>query len=82
MGGVNYGLIEMGFTGSVVLGFAIWQLVSVNREIAKDKAAAQSQATVHPERSRGTLPSEAEAPDVAASATLGEVSRLRSTRTE
>ena len=34
-----YSIIEMGFTGAVVLGFAIWQLVSINREIAKDKAA-------------------------------------------
>ncbi len=33
-----YSLIEMGFTGAVVLGIAIWQLVSINREIAKDKA--------------------------------------------
>lgn len=33
----HYGLIEMGFTGLVVLGFAIWQLFSVNREIGRDK---------------------------------------------
>ena len=33
-----YSLIEVGFTGAVVLGFAIWQLVSINREIGRDKA--------------------------------------------
>ncbi len=44
-----YSIIEMGFTGAVVLGFAIWQLVSINREIAKDKAAkAEREATAAP----------------------------------
>lgn len=50
-----YSIIEMGFTGAVVLGFAIWQLVSVNREIAKDKAqksdppeAASPEGAGHP----------------------------------
>ena len=33
-----YSIIEMVFSGTVVLGFAIWQLVSINREIARDKA--------------------------------------------
>jgi hypothetical protein len=40
----TYGLIEMGFTGAVVLGFAVWQLVSVNREIAKDRAKSEDRA--------------------------------------
>lgn len=31
------GLIEMIFVYSVALGFGIWQLVSVRREILKDK---------------------------------------------
>jgi len=31
------GLIEMIFVYSVALGFGIWQLVSVRREIRKDK---------------------------------------------
>lgn len=32
----SYGLIEMGFTGAVVLGFAFWQLWSV-RDAGKGK---------------------------------------------
>ena len=43
-----YGLIEMGFTGAVVLGFAIWQLVSVHREIGRDKRSEE--APRHPVR--------------------------------
>jgi hypothetical protein len=38
----HYGLIEMGFTAAVVLGFGVWQLVSVNREIAKDKLESRA----------------------------------------
>jgi hypothetical protein len=41
-----YSLIEMAFVGIVVLGIAVWQLVSVNREIKKDRAKRES-----PERS-------------------------------
>ena len=37
----NYGWIEIVFSGAVALGFGIWQLWSVNREIAKDKEAAR-----------------------------------------
>jgi hypothetical protein len=33
-------LLELLFSGAVVLGFGIWQLVSVRREIARDRAAA------------------------------------------
>jgi hypothetical protein len=36
----NFGLIELIFSGTVVLAFAFYQLWSVNREIAKDKEAA------------------------------------------
>lgn len=32
-----FGLFDMGLVGVVVAGFAIWQLVSINREIGKDK---------------------------------------------
>ncbi len=46
----NYGWIEIVFSGAVALGFGIWQLWSVNREIAKDKEKA------------ATKPSEAERP--------------------
>ena len=35
-----YGLIEMGFTGAVVLGLAFWQLWTV-RDAGKGKASAE-----------------------------------------
>ncbi len=38
----HFGWIEIVFTGVIGLGFGIWQLWSVNREIAKDKAAKKS----------------------------------------
>lgn len=34
----NYGLVEIAVTGVIVLGLATWQLLSVNREVAKDRA--------------------------------------------
>lgn len=34
----NMGWIEIIFVGVVALGFGFWQLWSVNRDIAKDKA--------------------------------------------
>jgi hypothetical protein len=42
---MNYGLIELLFTGGVALGLGFWQLWSINREIAKDKAAKASRET-------------------------------------
>jgi hypothetical protein len=33
-----YGWIEVVFVAVIVLGIGFWQLVSVNREIAKDRA--------------------------------------------
>jgi hypothetical protein len=35
----NLGWIEIVFVGVVALGLGFWQLWSINREIAKDKAA-------------------------------------------
>jgi hypothetical protein len=35
--GSNYGWIEIIFVGAAALGFGIWQLWSVNRDIKKDK---------------------------------------------
>lgn len=32
-----FGVLDGALVGVVVIGLAIWQLVSVNREIAKDK---------------------------------------------
>ena len=47
-----YSVVEMVFSGAIVLGFGIWQLVSINREIAKDKArkaeADLSEGAGHP----------------------------------
>ncbi|CAH0353769.1 MAG: hypothetical protein V4533_02405 [Pseudomonadota bacterium] len=33
-----YGLIELSFVGGIGLAFGLWQLWSVNRDIAKDRA--------------------------------------------
>lgn len=41
----HYGIVEMVFMGLVVLGLGGWQLWSVNRDIAKDKAAADQTET-------------------------------------
>ncbi|TKD50957.1 hypothetical protein FBR43_09445 [Sphingomonas baiyangensis] len=32
----HYGLVELVLVGAMALGFGIWQLWSVNREIARD----------------------------------------------
>jgi hypothetical protein len=32
-----FGFFDMAIVGVVVLGLGIWQLISINREIAKDK---------------------------------------------
>lgn len=36
----NYGFIEIIVVGTIALGLGFWQLWSINREIAKDKAKA------------------------------------------
>jgi tRNA(Ile)-lysidine synthase TilS/MesJ len=45
----HYGLIEMAFTTVLVLGLGGWGLVSINREIARDKAkkAASEEGARH-----------------------------------
>jgi hypothetical protein len=40
--GQNYGWIEIVVFAGIALGFGVWQLVSINREIARDKAAKQA----------------------------------------
>lgn len=47
MNPAHYGLVEMAFTGIVILGLAGWQLISVNREIARDKQKSADRAR-HP----------------------------------
>ncbi|CAN5333644.1 hypothetical protein BH10PSE14_BH10PSE14_10270 [soil metagenome] len=42
-----YSLIELSFTGGVVLAFIVWQLISVNREIRRDKSRSED-GTGHP----------------------------------
>lgn len=32
-----FGFLDMALVGVVVIGLIVWQLVSINREIAKDK---------------------------------------------
>jgi len=41
----NLGWIEIVFVGVVALGLGFWQLWSINREIAKDKAAKDAAAS-------------------------------------
>lgn len=38
----NYGFIEIIVVGAIALGLGFWQLWSINREIAKDKAEKDS----------------------------------------
>lgn len=37
MGNRLFGMMDMAIVGVPVLAFCIWQLVSINREIARDK---------------------------------------------
>lgn len=41
-----YGLVEMAFTGLVVLGLAGWQLWSISRDVRRDRASKE--AARHP----------------------------------
>jgi hypothetical protein len=42
--GEHLGWIELVFTAVVALGFGVWQLWSVNREIAADRAKRSEQS--------------------------------------
>lgn len=48
MGSRDFALIEMVFSAAVVLGLGLWQLVSIHRTIAADKAAKQNAADPPP----------------------------------
>lgn len=39
----NYGWVEIVFVAGVALGLGFWQLWSINREIARDRAARERQ---------------------------------------
>ena len=43
--GPNYGWIEIVVFAGIALGFGFWQLYSINREIARDKAAKDRAAS-------------------------------------
>ena len=42
------GLLDMAIVGVPAIVFGVWQLISVNREIAKDKAAKSPESARHP----------------------------------
>ena len=51
MSGNYFSLMDMAIAGVPVLIFCVWQLISINREIAKDKRAKPSdspEGTRHP----------------------------------
>ncbi len=43
-----YSIVEIVFTHIIVLSLAIWQLVSINREIASDRKASSPKGSGHP----------------------------------
>lgn len=45
----NFGWIEIVVFAGIALGFGFWQLISINREIARDKAAKQAAAKPEPD---------------------------------
>lgn len=52
----NYGWIEIVFTATVALGWGFYQLWSVNREIAKDKAKKEREEAALDSASTGSSP--------------------------
>lgn len=45
-----FALLDMAIVGVPTIVFVIWQLVSINREIARDKAAKAQRSEESPER--------------------------------
>lgn len=45
-----YGLIELLLVGAMALGIGIWQLISVNREIGRDRQQRSDDGARHPVR--------------------------------
>ena len=43
MSGGNFSLFDMAIAGVPVVVFCIWQLISINREIAKDKKPSEDE---------------------------------------
>ena len=47
----TFGILDLAIAGVPALAFGIWQLVSINREIARDKRAkAEAEGSDSPER--------------------------------
>ena len=46
----NAGLIEMAFVYTVVLGFGLWQVMSVRRQLRREREAADLAPPVGPPR--------------------------------
>ena len=46
-----FSLFDLAIAGVPALAFGVWQLISVNREIAKDKRKAEAALTESPEGS-------------------------------
>jgi hypothetical protein len=44
MSGGHLGLLDLAIAGVPALAFGIWQLISTNREIARDKAKAAARS--------------------------------------
>lgn len=51
-----YALVELTFTGAVVLGFCFWQLRSVNRELREDRKKQQDRAPSDTEQKPRRMP--------------------------
>ena len=45
----NFGWIEIVVFAGIALGFGVWQLISINLEIARDKAAKQAETKPEPD---------------------------------
>lgn len=50
----NYGWIEIPIFAGIALGFGVWQLVSINREIARDKAKKEAANQLASNSTRGS----------------------------
>ncbi|HEX8553629.1 MAG TPA: hypothetical protein VF695_02875 [Sphingomonas sp.] len=48
MSDMHFGLMDLAIAGVPALAFGIWQLVSITREIARDKAKALTESPERP----------------------------------
>lgn len=52
----NLGLIEAGLTFLIVVGFCVWQYVSVSREQVRDRAKAEAERSAAAGHAEGQHP--------------------------